>query len=297
MTVTSRGWRQPNATGTRAVALTGAAGVCLTLACDPAPSQPPAINTTPIKTADASAPMDDAPTTGDTSAAPADPDGAAGASANADAATEDDAPTKEDPGSASEDGEASATTVAANEDPASEDAAKKSSGQRTKKKAGLPGPVHRSVDDSCGKGPALGTKVKPFKLETPGGKAISPGMFRGRVVLLNFWGTWCKPCLEELPEFDRLYRRYRKHGLSLVAVATDEDAEAVQDYLDKRKIAAKVAIGGEKTAAAYGAGQFPFTFVVDADGVIRGSYSGYKEKCMGKLEQDIREELEKIAGH
>ena len=119
---------------------------------------------------------------------------------------------------------------------------------------------------------------------------------KGKVILLNFWGTWCKPCLEELPEFDRLYRRYRKHGLSLVAVATDEDPAAVQAFVDKRKIAAKVAIGGQDTASAYGAQQFPFTFVVDADGVIRGSYSGYKEKCMGKLEQDIRDELKKIAG-
>lgn len=167
--------------------------------------------------------------------------------------------------------------------------------EQARAKPSLPGQVHKQVDDSCGKGPGVGSKVKSFKLQTPNGKSISPGMFRGRVVLLNFWGTWCKPCLEELPEFDRLYRRYRKHGLSLVAVATDEDPAAVQAFLDKRKIAAKVAIGGEATASAYGAQQFPFTFVVDADGVIRGSYSGYKEKCMGKLEQDIREELEKIA--
>lgn len=158
----------------------------------------------------------------------------------------------------------------------------------------MPKPLYGSVDKSCGKAPGVGQRVKGFKLETTKGKTISPASYKGRVMLLNFWGTWCKPCLKELPEFSRLYRRYRKHGLTLVAVATDEDSAAVDEFIKSKKISAKVAIGGEGAAGQYGARTFPFTFVVDSKGVIRAAYDGYKPKCMGKLEADIREQLTKL---
>ena len=157
----------------------------------------------------------------------------------------------------------------------------------------LPAPLFRGAREGCGGAAGVGQRVKNFKLATPEGKTVSPSYYRGRVVLLNFWGTWCKPCLQELPEFSRLYRRYRKYGLTLVAVATDEDAEKVQAFLDEKKIAAKVGLGGEATAGAYGDRNFPFTFVIDSGGVIRAAYDGYKEGCLGALEADIRDALEK----
>jgi peroxiredoxin len=159
----------------------------------------------------------------------------------------------------------------------------------------LPKAKHTSVDNSCGKDPGVGQKLKNFKLATSDGKSVSNGTYRGRVLVVNFWGTWCKPCLKELPEFDQLFRRYRKFGMALLAIATDEDAEPVNDFKNKRKLAAKLAIGGEDYAGQYSSPQFPFTFVVDTHGTIKASYRGYKPKCMGKLEADIRKELEKRA--
>ncbi|MEM6991257.1 MAG: redoxin family protein [Myxococcota bacterium] len=160
----------------------------------------------------------------------------------------------------------------------------------------LPKPLNKSVKKSCGKDPGVGQRLKSFKLPTTEeGKTYSNGSFRGRVVLVNFWGTWCKPCLKELPKFAQLYRRYRKHGMTLLAIATDDDPVAVKDTLAKKKIAAKVAIAGEEYAGNYESPDFPFTFVVDHKGVIRASYFGYEPDCMGKLEADIREQLEKRA--
>ncbi|MCA9693803.1 MAG: redoxin domain-containing protein, partial [Myxococcales bacterium] len=127
----------------------------------------------------------------------------------------------------------------------------------------LPPPLFKDVKGACGGDPGVGTSAKPFALKSPSGGEIKLASYRGRVVLLNFWGTWCKPCLKELPEFDRLYRRYRKHGLTLIAVATDEDADAVAAFVKQRKLAAKVAIGGQALADAYGSPQFPFSFVID----------------------------------
>ena len=157
----------------------------------------------------------------------------------------------------------------------------------------LPAALHTKIDAKCGNDPGVGTAAKPFTLKTPDGKEISLASYRGKVVLLNFWGTWCKPCLKELPEFDRLYRRYRKHGLVLIAIATDTEPAKVQEFATQRKLAAKLALGGEPLADQYESGNFPFSFVIDAKGQIRGSYRGYKPECAGKLEQDIRTELER----
>lgn len=168
--------------------------------------------------------------------------------------------------------------------------AKRSSGE--KEKQGLPKPLHTKLDASCGKDPGIGQKLKAFELKTPGGKSVTHRTYGRRILLVNFWGTWCKPCLEELPEFDRLYRRYRKHGMTLVAIATDEEAQEVQDFVKSRKLAAKVLLGGEGYASQYGSPKFPFTFVVDEKGVIKASYRGYKPECMGQLEADIRAQLE-----
>lgn len=156
----------------------------------------------------------------------------------------------------------------------------------------LPPALHTKIDAKCGNDPGVGTAAKPFTLKTPDGREISLASYRGKVVLLNFWGTWCKPCLKELPEFDRLYRRYRKHGLVLIAVATDTEPAKVQEFAAQRKLAAKLALGGEPLADQYESGNFPFSFVIDAKGQIRGSYRGYKPECAGKLEQDIRTQLE-----
>jgi peroxiredoxin len=158
----------------------------------------------------------------------------------------------------------------------------------------LPPAMFTDRKKSCGSAPGVGDKAKDFSLKTPGGKDIVLARYRKRVVLLNFWGTWCKPCLKELPEFDRLYRRYRKHGLTLIAVATDEDARQVQAFVKQRKLSAKVAIGGQALADAYGSPKFPFTFVIDTKGVIQAAYRGYEAGCLGTLEQDIRRELEKL---
>ncbi|MBV1861752.1 MAG: TlpA family protein disulfide reductase, partial [Nannocystaceae bacterium] len=157
----------------------------------------------------------------------------------------------------------------------------------------LPKPLFKNVKASCGRDAGVGTKLKSFRLKDLEGKEVTNGRYRKRVMLVNFWGTWCAPCLKELPEFDRLYRRYRKAGMTLVAIATDEDAEPVKQLVAKRKLRAKVLIGGETYAGQYGAPNFPFTYVVDTTGTIVASYHGYKEDCMGKLEDDIRKALEK----
>lgn len=156
---------------------------------------------------------------------------------------------------------------------------------------GLPKPVFPKGKASCGKAKWTGKALKPFALKTPKGKAISSKDYRGHVTLVNFWGTWCKPCLKELPKFNKLQKRYAKAGLKFVAIATDEDAGAVQEVVRAKKVLADIAIGGEDYANTYAMDRFPFTFVVDRSGKIVASFSGYEEHCLGTIEQTIRAEL------
>lgn len=158
----------------------------------------------------------------------------------------------------------------------------------------LPTALSTKINDTCGKDPGVGTQAKPFNLKTPEGKDISLASLRGKVVLLNFWGTWCKPCLKELPEFDRLYRRYRKHGLVVVAVATDTEPGKVQEFAAQAKLATKLALGGEPLSQQYDSPNFPFSFIIDGKGVIQASYRGFRPECSGKLEQDLRTQLEQL---
>lgn len=156
----------------------------------------------------------------------------------------------------------------------------------------LPAALHSKVDASCGRDPGVGKPAEPFNLKSPDGKDISLASFRGKVVLLNFWGTWCKPCLKELPEFDRLVRHYKKHGAVLVAVATDTEPDKVLEFARSSKLSAKLALGGEDLAKKYDSPNFPFSFVIDDKGTIRGSYRGFRQECLGKLEADLRSSLE-----
>lgn len=156
----------------------------------------------------------------------------------------------------------------------------------------LPPARHRRVEASCGKDEGIGQVLAPFKLPSLDGTTVGHRSYRDRVLLVNFWGTWCQPCMEELPEFDQLYRRYRKYGLTLVAIATDTDRAPVEAFVEQRKLGAKILMTGESYALQYQQSKFPFTFLVSPEGKIVGSYSGFKRECMGKLEADIRAQLE-----
>lgn len=160
----------------------------------------------------------------------------------------------------------------------------------------LPKPIFGDTEkSSCRVSMQVGNKLKSFKLPSlDGKKTISSSGYRGRVVLVNFWATWCKPCIKELPDLDRLYRKYRNNGMTFVAVATDEEPEGVQKIVDDLKLAAKIAIAGEAAASAYDHPNFPFSFVVDGDGKIVAAYEAINESCLGDLESVIRDQLEAL---
>lgn len=113
-----------------------------------------------------------------------------------------------------------------------------------------------------------------FALRDLAGKTHSLASWHGKVVLLNFWATWCPPCRREIPLFIDLQRRYQKQGLQIVGISID-NPEAVARYWQEMKINYPLLIADETTyelMAAYGnrQGGLPYSVLITADGQIAG---------------------------
>jgi len=115
--------------------------------------------------------------------------------------------------------------------------------------------------------------------------------FRGKVVLLNFWATWCAPCLEEMPRFAEWQRQYGSQGLQVIGVSMDDDAKPVEALRNKLRLDYPVLMGDERLGGIYGGVMgLPITYLIDRKGRIRGYFQGEKElgKMLGQVEELLR---------
>ena len=115
--------------------------------------------------------------------------------------------------------------------------------------------------------PALGEAVPNFTLRQPDGQVVALSDYRGKIVLLNFWATWCAPCIEEMPSLNRLAERYAGKGLEIVAVSVDEDPAAYQDFLSKNQISfLTLRDPSRNTSERYGTFKLPESYLISRDG-------------------------------
>ena len=120
--------------------------------------------------------------------------------------------------------------------------------------------------------PALAVlfEAPDFTLSTPSGASLSLAELRGKVVLLNFWATWCVPCRKEMPAIEALYQRYKDRGLEVVAISLDKVAAApVEAFVKEAGVTYRVALDPTwATARAYGVRGLPATFLLDRTGNV-----------------------------
>ncbi|MBI4637567.1 MAG: TlpA family protein disulfide reductase [Candidatus Rokubacteria bacterium] len=106
-----------------------------------------------------------------------------------------------------------------------------------------------------------------FTVSTPEGKSFRLSAQRGKLVLVNFWATWCPPCREEMPAMERLYRQHRDRGFVMVAVSLDADPAVVRPFVAERGFTFSVGLDPKmQVANAYGVRALPSSFVIDRSG-------------------------------
>jgi cytochrome c biogenesis protein CcmG/thiol:disulfide interchange protein DsbE len=121
-----------------------------------------------------------------------------------------------------------------------------------------------------------------------GSQTISLSQYRGKTVVLNFWASWCPPCLEEFPSLMQLQREMP--NVVVLAVSFDEDAAAYRQYLADNHIDNLVTILdlSQKSNLAYGTTRPPETYVIDANGTIRRKFIGAQEWTSPEIENYLR---------
>ena len=136
---------------------------------------------------------------------------------------------------------------------------------------------------SCGKAPemaAVGKRAPDFSLVDRQGRMWKLSDLRGQVVFVNFWATWCPPCLTEMPSMEKLYRSMPKEGFKMLAILYNDEPAAADNLALQRQYTFPILVDPESRAGrAYGLTGVPETFIVDREGVLR-------EKFIGPVEWD-----------
>jgi peroxiredoxin len=111
--------------------------------------------------------------------------------------------------------------------------------------------------------------AEDFNIPTPSGATFKLSEHRGKVVMINFWATWCPPCLEEMPAMERLYRQQKDGGFTLVAVSVDADGKKVEPFVSEHKLTFAIGLDPRMDLAnSYAVRALPSSFVVARDGTL-----------------------------
>jgi cytochrome c biogenesis protein CcmG/thiol:disulfide interchange protein DsbE len=141
----------------------------------------------------------------------------------------------------------------------------------------LVGCVYLTILSACYSGsrpPRIGSNAPDFTVQDAE-RTVKLSDFRGQVVVLNFWATWCPPCVEEMPSLVEMQRRMKAKGVTVVAVSMDVDQSAYRQFLKDHNVnLLTVRDPGQKSNNLYGTFKFPETYVIDRNGVMRRKFIG-----------------------
>ncbi len=148
-----------------------------------------------------------------------------------------------------------------------------------------------------GTGVSQGTLAPDFVLPRLDGTVQKLSNYRGKIVVVNLWATWCPPCLEEMPLLEQMARQYGPQGLVVLGIAADEDRTAVERFLERRPLSFEVLLdpGGE-VGTRYGITGYPETFVVDREGRFQVKFIGPLPGSDGRPGPEVTAQIEALLG-
>jgi thiol-disulfide isomerase/thioredoxin len=141
----------------------------------------------------------------------------------------------------------------------------------------------------CGKEKKTSPGLAPdFTLKTFDGQEITLSQLKGKVVLLDFWATWCTPCRESIPHLIQLYKNYRESGFELIGMNVDRgDLEVVRRYIQSMDIPYPIVTTPEEVVRAYRVTGIPATFLIDKEGKIQEKMVGFNRTIAKHLNTQI----------
>lgn len=145
--------------------------------------------------------------------------------------------------------------------------------------------------------PATDRKPAPdFSLKDASGATLKLSDYRGKVVLLNFWATWCGPCQIEIPWFMDFQKQYKDRDFAVLGISFDDDGwKSVKPFIEQKKLNYRIAIGNDEVSNLYGGlDSLPTTFILDREGRIAATHVGLVSKS--EYQNDILKLLDKKDG-
>ncbi len=129
-------------------------------------------------------------------------------------------------------------------------------------------------------------------LHTLDGKTVTTADLKGKVVLLDFWASWCIPCRKSFPEVDKLSKDFEQKGLTVIAVSVDEQRKNAESFLSQFPHTMIIALDDKGTAAqAFDLQGMPSSLIVDRAGHIRYTHMGYTDKTIAQFRTEIAQLL------
>lgn len=139
------------------------------------------------------------------------------------------------------------------------------------------------------------TAAPQFALEDSSGKTVRLADYKGKIVLLNFWATWCHGCKQEIPWYMEFAGKYEKSGLAVIGASMDDDGwKSVRPFIAAQKLNYTIVIGNDALAGQYRLNSMPLSVLIDRNGKIADSHAGVVDKDL--WEKEIQTLLSEMSG-
>lgn len=138
----------------------------------------------------------------------------------------------------------------------------------------------------------VGDTAPEFTITTDAGRTISRDDFGGKLLVLNFWATWCPPCIEEMPSLEQFSRDLSKEGVVVLGISVDKDPEVYRKFLERARVSFLTARDPEnKINAEYGTFKYPETYIINPQGRVVQKFVGAETWTDPRVTQMIRSYL------
>ena len=135
-----------------------------------------------------------------------------------------------------------------------------------------------------------GGPAPSFTLAALTGQQAALSQYKGQVVMVNFWATWCGPCQQEMPLLDQMYKKYKPAGFTLIGVNVDKEAPAVKELMARKPVSFPVLLDpANQVSKAYHVNEMPSSVFIDRKGEIRYIHRGYRPGDENEYQDRIRQ--------